>query len=56
MSDSDVSCFNRSLNLTHLYLQCPSEEDDSYGLCQDTAFMDLVPFGQYVYDLMINIC
>ena len=51
MGDSDVSCFNRSRNLTHLYLQCPSsEDDDSDGLCLDPACMDL-RLRQYVTSL-----
>ncbi|XP_069692955.1 serine-rich adhesin for platelets isoform X2 [Periplaneta americana] len=40
MGDSDVGCFNRSRNLTHLYLQCPSDNEVSDGLCGDATCMD----------------
>jgi len=41
MGDSDVSCFNQSRNLTHLYLQCPSfEDDDSDDICFDPSCID----------------
>jgi hypothetical protein len=55
MGDSDVGCFNRSRNLTHLYLQCPSSDNEvSDGLCGDPTCMDL-PFREYVSDHIISI-
>ncbi|XP_021933201.1 uncharacterized protein LOC110836384 isoform X1 [Zootermopsis nevadensis] len=43
MGDSDVGCFNRSCNLTHLYLQCPSSDVDNlccHPACLPDIFLD----------------
>jgi hypothetical protein len=41
MGDSDVACFSHSLKLTHLYLQCPSADNEvNDGLCGDNEVSD----------------
>jgi hypothetical protein len=48
MGDGDVGCFNRSRSLTHLYLQCPSSDNDDM-CCHPTCLTE------YVSDHVINV-